>query len=368
MLVLSLFLAERIRSTGCSTLPQLVGSFWGERTRDAASILIAISWIGVIAVQIIASGNILFAVFGGFATHYMVASTLVFVLYTAYGGKISVIRTDRFQMIIILFGLVILFSKALSAQGSMPPILQSFPTSAEMNCWEVITMIIVVGSAYLIGPDMYSHIFSSRSAREAKTSAFLSAIILIPLAFLITTLGIFSSYLYPAIPPEQAILSLMTGLLTPVIKGLVAAALLAAFMSSADTCLMTATSILTFDIYGKIHSNATQDHLMKASRIAVMIIGALALTLAISVPEIIKTLLIAYTIFTSGLLMPVLAGFYRERLGLTSTGALCAIAGGGLTAILLGQSYPLLGMVVSGMLLIIVSWLERWQSRRGAEG
>lgn len=368
MLVLSLFLAERIRSTGCSTLPQLVGSFWGERTRDAASILIAISWIGVIAVQIIASGNILFAVFGGFATHYMVASTLVFVLYTAYGGKISVIRTDLFQMIIILFGLVILFSKALSAQGSMPPILQSFPTSAEMNCWEVITMIIVVGSAYLIGPDMYSHIFSSRSAREAKTSAFLSAIILIPLAFLITTLGIFSSYLYPAIPPEQAILSLMTGLLTPVIKGLVAAALLAAFMSSADTCLMTATSILTFDIYGKIYSNATQDHLMKASRIAVMIIGALALALAISVPEIIKTLLIAYTIFTSGLLMPVLAGFYRERLGLTSTGALCAIAGGGLTAILLGQSYPLLGMVVSGMLLIIVSWLERWQSRRGAEG
>ena len=114
-------------------------------------------------------------------------------------------------------------------------------------------MIMVVGSAYLIGPDMYSHIFSSRSSREAKTSAFMSAIILIPLAFLITSLGIFSSYLYPAIPPEQAIPSLMAGLLSPAIEGLVAAALLAAFMSSADTCLMTATSILTFDIYGKIY-------------------------------------------------------------------------------------------------------------------
>jgi Sodium:solute symporter family. len=86
--LLSVLLAEKIRATGCSTLPQLVGSFWGERARAAASILIAISWIGVIAVQIIASGNILLAVFGGDISHYMVACTMVFVLYTAYGGKI----------------------------------------------------------------------------------------------------------------------------------------------------------------------------------------------------------------------------------------------------------------------------------------
>jgi len=159
----------------------------------------------------------------------------------------------------------------------------------------------------------------------------------------------------------------MTGLLSPMIEGLVAAALLAAFMSSADTCLMTATSILTFDIYGemrrRMHSEidpqAAQDHLMKISRAAVIIAGASALIVAVSIPDIIKTLLLAYTIFTSGLLMPIIAGFYRKQLGLTSAGALWAIAGGGSTAILLGQSYPLLGMAVSAALLFAVSWWER---------
>ena len=112
MLILSLFLAERIRSTGCSTLPQLVGSFYGERAQASASLLIAISWIGVIAVQIIASGNILFAVFGGDINYYMAISSMVFVLYTAYGGRISVIRTDLFQLLIITSGLVILFWRA----------------------------------------------------------------------------------------------------------------------------------------------------------------------------------------------------------------------------------------------------------------
>jgi hypothetical protein len=86
--------AGRIRATGCYTLPQLLGSFYGDRARTAASILIAVSWIGVIAVQIIASGKVLSAVFGGNGTLFMVICTVVFVLYTAHGGQSSVVRTD----------------------------------------------------------------------------------------------------------------------------------------------------------------------------------------------------------------------------------------------------------------------------------
>ena len=228
-----------------------------------------------------------------------------------------------------------------------------------MGGWEVLSMIIVVGSAYLVGPDMYSRLLSASSPRDAKISALFAAIILIPLAFIITSLGVFSRSLYPASPPEGAILSLMTGLLSPGMLGLVAAALLAAFMSSADTSLMTVTSILTFDIYKKARPKASTAHLMNISRIMVVLIGSCALLLAISLPGIIKTLLIAYTIFTSGLLLPTVAGFYKERLGLTSGGALYALVGGGTTALFLGQSYPLLGMAVSGVLLLTVSYLER---------
>ncbi len=46
------FFAEKIRSKGFYTLPELVGSFYGERVRTAASLLIAVSWVGVIGVQI----------------------------------------------------------------------------------------------------------------------------------------------------------------------------------------------------------------------------------------------------------------------------------------------------------------------------
>ncbi|MDD1751003.1 MAG: sodium:solute symporter family protein [Methanothrix sp.] len=359
LLVLATFFAEKVRATGCYTLPELVGSFYGERARFVASVLIVISWVGVIAVQIVASGKVLGAVFGGNETIFMAACTAVFVLYTVHGGQSSVIRTDLIQLMIILAGMSVLFFRAFQAVG--PGILssQSFPTSAEMGGWDAVSMLLVVGSAYLVGPDMYSRLLSAYSPKEAKVSAAIAAVVLIPLAFLITSLGIFARSLYPAASPEQAIPVLLTGLLSPGSEGLVAAALLAAFMSSADTSLMTATSILTMDIYRKASPGSSEKKLMAISRLLVLIIGSLALALAVSMPGIIKTLLIAYAVFTSGLLLPVIAGFYRYRLGLTPSGALAALVGGGAAAIFLGQKYPLLGMAVSAAFLFGVSWLER---------
>jgi SSS family solute:Na+ symporter len=359
LLVLSLFLAEKVRSRGLYTLPELVGSFYGQRVRTAASLLIAVSWVGVIAVQISAAGNVLSAVFGGSGTLFMIACSLVFILYTAHGGQSSVIRTDLVQFLVIITGMTIMFFAALDQQGAGPILSSSFPTSSQMGGWDVLSMIIVVGSAYLVGPDIYSRLLSASSPKQARISAIFAAIILIPLALLITSLGVFCRSIYPSVHPEEAIVSLMTGLLSPGLAGLVAAALLAAFMSSADTSLMTVTSIITFDIYKKARPEAGAAHLMKISRMAVVLIGCCALLLAISLPGIIKTLLIAYTVFTSGLLLPTVAGFYKERLGLTSGGALCALVGGGVTAIFLGQSFPLMGMTVSGVLLLAVSRLER---------
>ncbi len=55
----------------------------------------------------------------------------------------------------------------------------------------------------------------------------------------------------------------------------------------------------------------------------------------------------------------------RERLGFTSLGALTALVGGGLTGILLGKNYPLLGLAVSAVLLVSVSLIGRGHAEAG---
>ena len=63
----------------------------------------------------------------------------------------------------------------------------------------------------------------------------MAALILVPLAFAITILGISAKILFPSIPAEQALPVLMINMLSPFERGIVGSALLAAFMSSAAT-------------------------------------------------------------------------------------------------------------------------------------
>jgi hypothetical protein len=72
-----------------------------------------------------------------------------------------------------------------------------------------------------------------------------------------------------------------------------------------------------------------------------------------------------YTLFTSEMLVPEIGGFYKEKLGLTSLGALTALVGGGLTGMLLGKELSILGLAVSAVLLIFVSLLDRRHAKAG---
>jgi SSS family solute:Na+ symporter len=77
---------------------------------------------------------------------------------------------------------------------------------------------------------------------------------------------------------------------------------------------------------------------------------------------VISALLFAYTVYTAGLILPVIAGFYRNSLKVTPLGALVAIVGGGSAALisrLLAVKYLDIGsLLISALLLFAVSFIE----------
>lgn len=354
LLVLSR-IANAVRGTGARTLPDLIGNFYGSSARKTASALILIAWLGVIAAQIVAAGRILGALFGH-DWAWMSATAIVLVAYTAHGGQRAVVRTDQMQLCVILAGLILLI---LICLRSAPEALNGleFPTSERMSPQDVVSMVVVVGSMYLIGPDIYSRILSARSPESARVSAMLSAMIIVPVAFAIASIGVFARHLLPGIRPEDALPLLMTDVIPPWAAGVVAAAFLAAVMSSADTSLLTATSVLTLDL--------GMGSGIRARSVAVILIGTCSLLLAMSRPGIISMLMLAYTVFSGGFLVPVLAGFHRERLGLTPGSATAGMLCGGITSLALGGAYPLAGIGASALAMAIVSAVER---RPGAHG
>ena len=83
---------------------------------------------------------------------------------------------------------------------------------------------------------------------------------------------------------------------------------------------------------------------------------------------VISSLLFAYTVYTSGLIIPVLCGFYKDRLKVTSAGALVAMVCGGTAALvskLADIKYLDLGsLLISVLVLFGVSLLDNWYKSR----
>ena len=255
LVVLGLFFAEKVRRFGLYTLPELVGKQYDERMALAASVLIVVAWIGIIAAQIVASGKILSVLGIGSPLLWMVLFTVVFVTYTLLGGQYAVIRTDSLQAVIIFAGVFGSLALVLSHLGgwdglksSLPPEQFAFPLSSQFGGYELITLLLLVGLTYVVGPDMYSRLFCAKDAKTARRSVFWAALLIIPFAFGITLMGVGASALFPQISSEQAFPMVIKEVLPPFLGGIVLAALLCAVMSSADTCLLSASTILMVDI------------------------------------------------------------------------------------------------------------------------
>jgi hypothetical protein len=93
---------------------------------------------------------------------------------------------------------------------------------------------------------------------------------------------------------------------------------------------MPSPPILTLDIYQKLRPGAEEEWLLKCSRVAVLATGLLDLTLAASLPSIIKTLLLVYAIFTSRMLVPVVAGILQGPPGIDLRRSPGSPGGGGI--------------------------------------
>ncbi len=378
LVVLGLFFAERVRKFGLYTLPQLIGKQYGHNIALAASILIVIAWLGVLAGQIVAAGQILSVLKIGTPILWMVIFNAVLITYTLLGGQYAVIQTDVLQTGMIFTGIFVGLAQLLSRLGgfgglvnSLPPAKLSFPLSPTFGGYELVSYLLLIGLTYVVGPDMYSRLFSARDAKTARNSVFWAALLIAPLAFAITLMGMGASILFPNISPEQAFPALIQGVFPPVVGAIVLAAVVSAIMSPA--LLLTASTILSNDIITKLRPSLNEKQVVLISRWGVVVLGILSLLLALTLKGVINALLFAYTIYTCGLILPVIAGFYRDRLKLTPMGALVAIIGGGAAGLIskLGhiKYLDLGGLLISGLLLFLVSFIDnRIRSRRLDEG
>ena len=355
LVILGLTLAKMVRKTGLFTLPEISGFLYDKKVRYAAAILILITQVAWISLLIQAAQAVLYVVFPLNYEILLIIITLIFICYTLIGGQFAVVYTDIIQFIVMIIGVCIIatpiiFMQASDIFGNISVEHLSFPVNTSIGVLPVFSFFFMMLMPHIVGPDIYSKILSAKNEKTAKQGAILSGIFKFIFAIAVGIIALSAVVLYPNL--ENASLAIPTAILSipPVFAGFVLAAFISVMLSSADSVLLSSGTVISIDI--------TQKKNIIVSRFGILIVGLLALALALYLKDIIDTLKLAYTVFTSGLTFPIIFGFYNDKTHVTSNGAFFSlIFGGGISLIWFFIGSPYIDAVLIGMVFSLVPLL-----------
>ena len=188
-------LAKKVKRFGHYTLPELLARFYGSKAEKVASVVIPLAWIGIIAAQIIAAAKLINSLGYLNYTNGVIISSAVFIIYTLLGGQLSILKTDMFQALLIIAGLLALtfFAFKQPEIKTIQPLKFSVLFNAGFSPIDLFILLLTYSVTFVVGPDIYSRIFCAKSEQIARNSILLVAVVLILFMFVLTFLGVSSA-------------------------------------------------------------------------------------------------------------------------------------------------------------------------------
>jgi SSS family solute:Na+ symporter len=317
-LLFGLFFAARVKRLGVKhrllTYPDFIETRYDSRTRIVATITTMIAFVGYSAGQLAAAGAILSTLLGWDYSSSLLFASAIVVVYTATGGYLAVTYTDWVQFALLFVGVVIVGIPVSIANGGTWVAFTSQlpPGHLDPGGWGIATMLALGVSmplSFFVAMDSFTRMFAARSADVARRGTLLATIFLVPLAIGTIWMGLTAALLYPNVDNSSDILSLLVMDVFPVgLKGLMLVGILAALMSTADICILTAAANGSRDIYQRfVNPNVAPKKLFRISMGLAVVVGIAAALMAWQMQDIVGILLVAFTINAATLFVPTIA-------------------------------------------------------------
>jgi len=322
-IVLGVVLGPKLRRFNITTLPQFIGKRFNQKTRLIIALVSLTAMLGSTAVQFKASGAILKTVFNVPYFWAVLFSAFVVVLYTFLGGFRSVVATDVIQIIIVFLGVLLAFPIVLSAAGGPGNVLATVSQLQEGQFFNifsqgiifVIGMFIMICMFAVIAPDNHQRIYASRDPKAAKRGGIYGGLFYFVILLLVFLIGIIGLFFYPTLEnPDNFFPKLAVEVLPAWLGGLLLAAVAAGIMSSADTVLVTASSILMTDFYQAYRKRTiAEERILKLSKLSVIGIGVVGFIIAFLAPTVADLVIFYNSLLASVALAPIVFGLFWKK-------------------------------------------------------
>ncbi|MGY2725180.1 sodium:solute symporter family protein [Thermostichus sp. OS-CIW-26] len=291
-----------------------------------------------ISIQIIGGARTLAAVLGEGIPYWPLAVVVALVIlgYVLFGGSQAVVWTDVVQGIILILGMgvafvAVAFSLGREAGSELDPWL-SLPGPQGRWSWQgLLGNQLLFFMATPLFPQFFQRFYMAKSARPFQTLMVVWPLLILLVFFPAALLGVWGRLAFPGLEKTDQIMPMMLQTLPSGVAAVVITAALAALMSTADSQLLTASSLVTRDLVVTFFRRQLSPHQEEQlGRWVVLGIGLASFAIALNPPGLIVEIA-TWSFQGNAMLFPILiAGLYWKRA--TRAGAVAgALVSSGLT-------------------------------------
>lgn len=375
VVAIGLLLARKLTRLRVYTLSEMLERRYGHGTGYVSAIISTFYTVMIAVVQIVALGTVLKALLGWDMDTAIVVGGLITMAYTLLGGMIAITVTDVIQFVLMTIGILILIPTGIDKVGGWSQVVAQVPpeflTMTNVSADRMLSYFLLLFLGIMIGQEIWQRMFTARTEEIAQKGALAAGAFSIFWGLSMGICGILAYILVPGLSnSSEALPQLVMEVLPVGLSGIVLAALISALMSTVDSCVLGAATLVTNDLLRPLFKLDDESE-MKASRYATGVISLVVIALGVWVGDVWTALDTAYAYLSGCIFVPVMAAFFWPKA--SWQGALTSII---VSAVVVSVSIYLTSVsalepIMNGMLagtlsMIVVSLLVKGSRQQGA--
>ncbi|MCD8175778.1 MAG: sodium:solute symporter family protein [Phascolarctobacterium sp.] len=291
--------AGKIRKWKVSTIPEFFERYYDTKGRIIAALGLVIVMCCIASLQYLAGGAILSALLPDIFVMRtgMFVSAIVFIGITLIGGLWSSGLSNLVSVILIYVGVIYSCIVSIGNAGGMEVIASKLSDPGKMlspigglPMAVIIGWIMVMLNQCVTAQGMVQIACGAKDEKTARKGFILGGLLIFPVGFLCSILGIVALVQFPDITATMALPKVVMGL-NPFASGVTLAAMWAADVSTACTILLAAGTLFSQDIYKRfINPKISDEKFVKINRMVIFIIGLVTLWFAFNAVGIVRTM------------------------------------------------------------------------------
>ncbi|WP_326594781.1 sodium:solute symporter family protein [Streptomyces sp. NBC_01803] len=323
LLLTGAFFAKPMHRAKLTTLPDFYRRRFGRGVEVTSSYLMIGAYVILLAGNLVAGGFLFERFLGTSFTAGVLLIVGIVLTYTITGGMFADAYTAVVQLAITLTGTAALFlwvavRYGISIPDGMGPFDWAQLTSADSGATINWATLVALGIGDIVAIDFMQRIFSARSPEIAQRACYLGAAgtVLVGVPFSLVALSSID-ILGASAGDGPALFTLLDDVAPTGLAVLVLSAIVAASCNTANGAILGTGAVAARNIAG---IRATEpltpggpDPLLRATRLATLPVVALAVLLALRVPQTGILLTLAFDVMLAGLVVPFVLGLFWRR-------------------------------------------------------